>query len=89
MVYSKNKVSKNMITKFKRQTSELQFVCGTSVEELVGPDAFANLHVRRNLLCGKTIQVIYYSVSYVSCCSHCGSIRRLSTGQSEYLMCHL
>ena len=38
----KNKVSKN-ITKSKRQTSELQFVCGTTVEDLVGPDAFIDL----------------------------------------------
>ena len=50
MVYSKNKVSKNMITKFKRQTSELQFVCGTTFEELVGPDAFADLHVGKSAM---------------------------------------
>ena len=42
VVYSKNKVSKN-ITKSKRQTLELQFVCGTTIEELVGPDAFTDL----------------------------------------------
>ena len=42
VVYSKNKVSKN-ITKSKRQTSELQFVCGTTIEDLVGPDAFIDL----------------------------------------------
>ena len=87
MVYSKNKVSKNMITKFKRQTSEVQFECGTTFEELVGPDAFAYLHVRGNLRCGTTVETIYYSGVYVNCCSHCGSTGRLSTCQNEYPMC--
>ena len=41
-LYIQKTVSKN-ITKSKRQTLELQFVCGTTVEDLVGPDAFIDL----------------------------------------------
>ena len=88
VAYSKKKLSKNMKTKFKRQTSELQFVCGTTIEGLVGPDAFTDLHVRGNLRCNATFETIYYSVGYVNCFSHCDATRRLSTGQNEYSMCH-
>ena len=34
VVYSKNKVSKNVATKFKGETLERQFMCGTTIEKL-------------------------------------------------------
>ena len=87
VIYSKNKISKNLITKFKRKTSELRFVRGTIVEELVGPDIFTDLYVKGNLRCDAPVETIYFSAGYVQCCSHCGSTPRLSTGQNEYPMC--
>ena len=89
LAYSKNKISRNIFTKFKRETSELQFVCGTTVEELTGADNFKDIFVRGNLRCDTTVEVIYYSVGYVSCCTHCGATRRLTTGNHEYPMCSL
>lgn len=82
VIYSKNKVSKNVITKFKRKTSELQFVCGAIVEELVGSDIFTDLYARGNLCCDAPVETIYFSACYFQCCSHCGSTYRLSTGQN-------
>ena len=67
----------------------VKFVCGTIVEELVGPDIFTNLYVRRNLHCDVAIRTINFSAGYVQCCSHCGLTCGLITGQNEYPMCQL
>ena len=76
-------------TKFKRETSELQFVCGTTVDELTGADNFKDIFVRGNLRCETTLEDVSYSVGYVSCCTHCGATRSLTTGNHEYPMCSL
>ena len=46
LVYSKNKVFGHYTNKFKRSRSEPQFVCGTTVTELVGADRFNDLLTR-------------------------------------------
>ena len=87
LVYSKNKVSGHYTNKFKRSISELQFVCGTTVSELVGADQFKDLFTRANLQCRNPVEIIYYSVGYVTCCTHCGSRGNLSNAKNEYPMC--
>ena len=59
LVYSKNKVSGHHTNKFKRGISELQFVCGTTVSELVGADQFKDLFTRVNLQCRNPVEIIY------------------------------
>ena len=87
LVYSKNKVSDHYTNKFRKNLSDLQFVCGTTVSELVGPDQFKDLYIRANLQCRDPVETIYFNVGYIPCCTHCGSKRNLNIGNNEYPMC--
>ena len=87
LIYSKNKVSANVTTKFKRTVKDLLYICGTGVAELVGPENFKELFIKENLKCSTPVESIYYSVGYPSCCCHCGSTRKLINVSNEFPMC--
>ena len=74
---------------FKRVTYNLLFVCGSSLEELVGPKNFKEFHIRQNLKCIDQVEVLYYSAGFTSCCNHRSTKRasKLSCGTNEYPIC--
>ena len=87
LVYAQKKVSPPVATKFKRLISDLLFICGSSIEELIGPDHFRELFIRQNHHCIDPVEELYYSAGYTSCCIHCSTKRKLTTGSNEYPMC--
>ena len=62
-------------------------LCDATVSELVGADQFKDLFTRANLQCRNPVEIIYYSVGYVTYCTHCGSRGNLSNAKNEYPMC--
>lgn len=45
--------------KFKKQILKLHFLCGTAIEELVGPQVFTDFHVIGKLGCDLPMVMIY------------------------------
>ena len=64
-------------------------MCGSSAEELVGPENFKEFHIRQNLKCIDQVEVLYYIAGFTSCCSHCGTKRasKLSCRTNECPIC--
>ena len=73
--------------KFKRDISELQFVCGTTVSELVGTDQFKDLFTQPTFSAEILSKSFTIAFGYVACCTHCGSRGNLSNAKNEYPMC--
>ena len=59
-------------------------LCGTTVSEL---DQFKDLFTQANLQCRNPVEIIYYSIGYVACCTHCGPRGNLSNAKNEYPVC--
>ena len=59
IVYAQKKISAGRVRAFKRVTHDLLFVCGYSVEKLVGPKNFKEFHIRQKLKC--------YSAGFTLC----------------------
>ena len=87
LIFSKMKVSPYITLKFKKETSDLFYICGTSIEELSSKEVYNVLHVKTNLTWEDPVESIYYTLSYNSICVHCGTTKRLSTATNEYPMC--
>ena len=87
LIFSKSKVSPNITLKFKRETSDLFYVCGTSIPELSSKDVYSVLHVKQNLKCTDPVESIYYSLTYESVCVHCGTTRHILTSTNQFPMC--
>ena len=87
LIFSKLKVSPNITLKFKKETSDLFYICDTSIEELSSKEVYNVLHVKKNLTCEDSVESIYNTLSYDSICVHCGTTKRLSTATNEYPMC--
>ena len=87
LIFWKLKVSPNITLKFKKETSDLFYICGTSIEELSSKEVYNVLHVKKNLTCEDPVESTYYTLSYDSICVHCGTTKQLSAATNEYPMC--
>ena len=87
LIFSKLKVSPNITLKFKKETSDLFYICDTSIEELSSKEVYNVLHVKKNLTCEDSVELIYNTLSYNSICVDCGTTKRLSAATNEYPMC--
>ena len=70
LIFLKLKVSPNITLKFKKETSDLFCICGTSIEELSSKEVYNVLLVKNNLTCENPVESIYYTLSYDSICIH-------------------
>ena len=73
--------------KFKKETNDLFFTCGTTIEEIVDKPSDYNFYVRANLTCQMLVEAIYYCANYEECCAHCGTTRRLRESKEADLIC--
>ena len=87
MIFSKLKVSPNITLKFKKETLDLFYICGASIEELSSKEVYSVLYVKKNLTFEDPVESIYYTLLYDSIWVHCGTTKQLSTATSEYPMC--
>ena len=77
LVYAKTKASPQTIKLFKRETNDLLYTCGTSINELVCQPEKFDFHVRANFNCQIPVEALNYSASFHDCLSHRGSSRSL------------
>ena len=61
LIFLKLKVSPNITLKFKKETSDLFYICGTSIEELLSKEVYNILHVKKNLTCEDPVESTYYT----------------------------
>ena len=87
LVYAKTKASPQTIKLFKRETNNLLYTCGTSINELVCQPEKFDFHVRANFNCQIPVEALYYSASFQDCCCHYGSTQRLQTSKEAYPIC--
>ena len=87
LVYSRNKITSNITTKFIKETLDLYYICGTSINELSNKEQYKVLHVRQNLRCQDPVEAIYFSMDYEKVCVHCGMMQKLSTQPNKQPMC--
>ena len=87
VIYSKKKVLPSIIKKFKRETNDLLFTCGTTIEEIVHKPEDYDFYVRGNLTCQVPVESLYYSANYEECCAHCGTTRKLRKSKEAYPIC--
>ena len=68
--------------KHLKELCEMFYVRGVDFEEC----QFEEAHIRQNLCCFDTIERLYYSTGYISCCCHYGTKRatKLTTVIKEY-----
>ena len=70
--------------KFKKETNDLLFTCGTTIEELVDKPSDYDFYVRVNLTCQIPVEALYYSANYEEFCADCGATRRLRKSKEAY-----
>ena len=85
-MYSRNKITSNITTKFIKETSDLYYKCGTSIDELSNKEQYKVLHVRQNLRCQDPVEAIYFSMDYEKVCVPCGTAQKLSTQPNKQPM---
>ena len=80
----------NILTKFKKITSDLLFTCDTTVPELTANKNLLQLHIRDHLA-SLVLVVLVVLLSWERClhCCHCGSRRKLIIDIKCHLICSL
>ena len=73
--------------KFKKETNDLLFTCGTTIEEMVDKPSDYDFYVCANLTCQIPVEALYYSANYEECCVHCGTTQRLHKSKEAYPIC--
>ena len=88
--YGHKNMHNNILRKSKQITSNLLFTCGTAVSELTGNNKdLSQFHIRGNLNILISVENLYYSAAYNTCCCHGGSKRKLITDINCYPICSL
>ena len=66
LIFSKLEVSPNITLKFKKETLDLFYICGASIEELSSKEVYSVLYVKKNLTFEDPVESIYYTLLYDS-----------------------
>ena len=87
LVYYKKKVLPHIMKKFKKETNDLLFTCGTTIEEMIDKPSHYDFYVCANLTCQIPVEALYYSANYQEFCAHCGTTQRLCKSKEAYPIC--
>ena len=72
---------------FKKETNDLLFTCGTTIEEMVDKSSDYDFYICADLTCQIPVEALYYSANFEKCCAHCGITRRLRKSKEAYPIC--
>lgn len=92
LVFSKKKPPTKILIKFKKQTADPLFTCGTMVLELDGDkkEIIEHSEMRENLInCQMSVEKLYFSTAYKPYRCHCLKKRKLVYNSNYYPFCTL
>ena len=88
--YAKRKLKENVRRKFIRILEDLQYTCGSSLDDIEDedPDSPVNVvKVRGNLVCDSLIEVPYFGANHKAICIYCAQNSDLCVDKGFYPIC--